>query len=322
MGKKRKLVIIAYLFAVLTLLVVIYFVPSVTGALTRTEILEYGSLQIFDEAACFFVRNETVYLANASGTINYYLEQDTQVKGGTTILDITRSDYSVEKSVYATIVGELGASAVQPSVYASEGSGIVSYYVDGYEATFTPEKVMSISHSDVRGMQVQAENLVREATMKGEPIYKICDNSTWYVTCWVDAGSIAKYEIGKDVTLQLPMGEVKATIKEMENEGDVWQVLFETNRYYEEFSYVRKAEATIVTSDYSGIIVPNKSITSQDGQIGVFVKSKSGDFNFKPIDVIGSDGSSSVVTPSYYYDSEGKRVSTVNTYDEILKNPN
>ena len=81
------------------------------------------------------------------------------------------------------------------------------------------------------------------------------------------------------------------------------------------------AQVDIVTSDYSGIIIQNKSIATVDGEIGVYVKQKTGDYEFVPINIIASDGEYSVVSESYYYDEEGQKVNTVITYDEILKSP-
>ena len=77
----------------------------------------------------------------------------------------------------------------------------------------------------------------------------------------------------------------------------------------------------IITSDYSGIIVPNSSIATVDGQVGVYVKERTGDFTFTPIKIIASDGEDSAVSSSYFYDDEGQRVNSVEIYDEILKNP-
>jgi len=322
MSNKKKVFISLYIIAVVALLIVIYAVPSLTGALTKTELLQYGSLQVTDEATCFVVRDEAVFLAGESGTINYYMEQGTQVKGGSVILDIISSDYSVEQSEYAGIITALGAGAVQTTTYDTANNGIVSYYVDGYESYFTPETMTDIEYADVKDRNMEVFNVTRESTMKGEPLYKICKNNVWYVTCWVNSGNVSKYEVGKNVTLMFPLGEVKAKIMDIQKEGELWQIVFETTRYYEDFPSLRKVDATIITSDYSGIIIPNSSITSEEGNVGVYVRSRSGEYEFTPIKIITSDGTNSLAQDSYYYDAEGNKVNTVEVYDEILKSPN
>ena len=54
--------------------------------------------------------------------------------------------------------------------------------------------------------------------------------------------------------------------------------------------------------------MPNSSIATVDGQVGVYVKERTGDFTFTPIKIIASDGEDSAVSSSYFYDDEGQRV--------------
>ena len=77
MSRKAKAVIYIYIFVMVCLAVIIYVVPSVTGMLTSTLVITYGNLTETDTATCYFVRNENVYLAEASGTVNYYFEDKT-----------------------------------------------------------------------------------------------------------------------------------------------------------------------------------------------------------------------------------------------------
>ena len=51
------------------------------------------------------------------------------------------------------------------------------------------------------------------------------------------------------------------------------------------------------------------------------VKNKVGDYVFKPINVIATDGENSVVANNLFYDKKGKAVDTIVTYDIILTRP-
>ena len=69
-----------------------------------------------------------------------------------------------------------------------------------------------------------------------------------------------------------------------------------------------------------GILINNESITiNQEGDIGVYARRKNGDFEFVRIKVINTDGYTSVVEDSVFYDDNGKEVKTVDIYDEILR---
>ncbi len=323
MSRKTKAVIYIYIFVMVCLAVIIYVVPSVTGMLTPTEILPYGNLTETDTATCYFVRDEKVYLAEASGIINYYFEDKTKVRRNSTILTVTRRNVQREgESEFAQIITKLGSDAVTKSDYKSEFNGVISYSIDGYEGYFTPGNILDLDYDKVKELPIdEPVNLTRETVYRDEPIYKICDNDKWYITCWVSAGNSVKYQKGRTVRLQLPLGQLRATVTEIAAKGDMWQIVFETDRSYEDFATLRVAEVEIITSDYSGIIVPNRSIAAVDGQVGVYVKQRTGDYTFTPIKIIASDGENSAVASSYFYDDEGQRVNSVNIYDEILKNP-
>lgn len=319
----KKIVVVLFILALIALYIIIYAVPGVTDALTKTEILQYGNFKTTDSVTCYFVRNETVYSAIRAGGINYYVADAVKVKKGARILEIVYGapeDVS-EESDYSDIIERLGDDSVMLADLVSEFNGVTSYYIDGYENYFTPETMQSLKYDEVSKLEILPVNVVRDYTRKAEPLYKICDNREWYIVCWIDAGSVSKYSPDKAVTIELPLGQVKATISDIIEDGGKWLIIFRTDRYYEDFARIRSAPATVVTSDYNGIIIRNESITAVDGTIGVYIKAKSGDFVFTPIKVIATDGDNSLVEVSYFYNENNDRVGTVNIYDEILRNP-
>ncbi len=322
MSNKSKFLIILYVLIMAALLVVVYAIPKLTGALKTTVVVEYGALQVTDDVTCYAVRSEQVFLSGTAGTVNYYVSQDTQVRTGVRVMSITAGGGSSdEESPYAEIVSRLGANAVTTNDFTAPYNSCVSYYADGYESTFTPENIQALEHEEVKKIEFDVKNLTRESTRRGEPVYKLCDNSIWYLTTWVDIADSSKYQQGNSVTVRFGETEIPAKVYSIEAEEDKLQVTFETNRYYEDFSLIRKVDVTVVTSDYSGIIIPNESMIAEDSQVGVYVKDKTGEYNFTPIKIITSDGENSVVKVSTFVDEKGKIVETVKIYDEILKHP-
>ena len=397
MKKKRRL--IALFFTTLVILfIIIYVFPNVTGALKKTEIIEYGSIQVTDKVTAYFVRNENVYFANKSGSIKYYIQEGDLVRKGTKVLDIVSGAQDDEKSSYQSIMerisrfngGEsifsddikkiteqlvkleserdtainqkemeqaarlddqikrlnqkkdyieandnsakeeiikqnktLNGAGIIPDNYICNTNGLISYYIDGYESEFTPENMALLNKEKVQSLNIEVQNLTRDTTLSKEPLYKVVDNKKWYVVFWVAPENIVKYEKDHKATINLPLGPVEGKIYDIIDNKDEWLVILEFNKYYEEFAQIRKIDAEVVTSDYDGLIIPNESITSKDGQPGVYVKDKNGEYVFKPVKIITSDGESSLVEVSYYYtDAGAKKVETVNIYDEILKKPN
>lgn len=319
--KKTKKLIIIYILLIIVLGIITITIPQVTGALTKTEILEYENMQITDDVTCYIVRDESVHMAPSAGRINYYVEDGVKVRKNVKILDLVPGDSAQEESKYNDIITRLGSSDVVLHQVASAQNGIVSYYIDGYESYFTPEKMTTLSYETTKKQDFKSVNLTRGNTLRGEPLFKVCQSNMWYIMAWIDTENISKYEVGDSVKIQLPLGEVDALVDQIIDQGDKWLVIMKTTRYYEEFAKIRSADVQIITQEYTGIKVRNSSITTEDGVAGVYVKTKNGEFVFKPIKVITSDGDYSLVYSSKFYDAEGQEVLTVEVYDEILKNP-
>lgn len=399
MPKKKNLHIYLFFIILFLLFIIIYAFPNVTGALKKTVTLEYGGIQVTDDVTCYFVRDESVYLANRSGAINYYINEGEQIRKGVKVLDIKsgavdseeqndlpkimdriekfnggeslfsedikkinleikrleesltvanksgktadiqKLELAIKKlkakkryisaaddSARQEIVEEnlpLGGYGITPKEYISQSKGIVSYYIDGYESEFTPENMSLLTKKKVESLKFDIQNVKRNTTTEGEPVYKIIDNNEWYTIFWVKPEDIVKYQKGKPAYLNLPLGQVKGTIKDIVDDQGEWMVIMSFNRYYKEFAQIRKADAQVVTADYKGLTIPNESITTKNKQPGVYVKDVNNEYVFKPVQIITSDGEYSLVEVSCFYTGGGtKRVETVNVYDEILKRPN
>lgn len=330
MAKKNRRYVYIFILILIALYIIIYIVPKVTGAFETTEILEAGILQGTEETVCYFVRDESVYEAGTAGRLDYHIKEGTHVRKGTEIATLT-ADKSVsaadkkkqkeEKSGYEDMIARLSDQVIRTMDCKAQSSGVVSYYIDGYESFFSPDRLETLKYEDVKDLKIQAKNTARKTTLEKEPIFKISDNDNWYLVCWVEAASVARYEIGNSVTIQLEAGDVKATVENIIEAGDQWKVIFKTNRYYKDFSRSRMEETRIVTQDYSGLIAANSSITTRDGQPGVMVRRTDGEYVFTRVKILARSGDYSVLKDETFIDEEGNTVNTVKVYDEILKKP-
>ena len=53
MTNKKKLAFILFILAGILLYTIIYVIPGVTGALKKTEIVNYGELTVIDDITCY-----------------------------------------------------------------------------------------------------------------------------------------------------------------------------------------------------------------------------------------------------------------------------
>ncbi|MDR1510140.1 MAG: hypothetical protein LBS53_10930 [Synergistaceae bacterium] len=335
----KRAVVVVFLLAVAGLYVVIFVIPDLKGALRKTAVLEYGNLAISDEVTAFIVRDETVYTAARAGEIRYYVGEGVKVRKGVKLLDIVEgsapappAETEAEAETGETGEAEMtelrtrvGANGVALEQNAAPETGVISYYIDGYEAVFSPENIPNLTRETADGAAGPVVNVTRHRgyVARGEPIYKLLDNTQWHMVFWLDkdSGSVVNYRSGEAVTARMRDGEVSGKTEDVVDQGDAWMIVLGFDRHYEHMARLRRAEATVVVADYRGLLVDNASIASSDGAVGVYAKQRNGDFKFVPVNVVRSDGARSIISMSSFTAQDGKQVGTVNIYEEILCDP-
>ena len=250
------------------------------------------------DANCLFVRDEAVYKAQNAGTVKRVIGQGRLMRSGSKIV---------------TLAG---------TGYYTESRGVVSYFYDGMENSLTPDSIENITQTRLEKTQTDEfkVNDCKKDASAGDAIFKIVDNKEWYLLAWLDADKADGFEEGHNVTVDFKDGtRLKMKLKALTDEGSKKKIVLSCNRYYEFFDKYRAKNCRLIRSSRSGILLETSSIAEEDGTKGVYVKDKFGNYNFTPISVLAQDGEVTVVEKNYFYDSEGKTVSTVKNYDEILK---
>lgn len=302
--RRRIAVLVVFLALCAGLYIWIYVIPGISGALTRTAIVSHGHLRVTDETEGYVIRNERVISAGQSGGISYYTEEGIKTRKGAKVLD-----------VYPTQGSAAG--------YYAGHTGVISYYIDGYEEYFTPETMDQLEPGELADLVIEPENTHRAQTIAGEPLYKIVLDDMWYVAVPVPEERAGKYAAGAAVALEFGDRTVPAVAMDVIKKQEGWLVLIRTDRYYEPFASIRKVALTVVTEDYEGLIVPNTSIAMEEGVPGVYVRDLTGAFHFTRIKVITTDGKDSLIHSGTFSEAdesgEQKRVNTVEIYDEILR---
>lgn len=239
---------------------------------------------------------------------------------------LINSSTGAGSTVYAAETGNEPSSIAAGSelIYNSKYSGIVSYYIDGYETEFAPQNLRILNREKVEQFNMDVANTYRERALKGEPVFKIVKSNIWYAVAWIDKNKIVKYKKGNPIKLNLPLGQTSGTIYDIIEDNGRFLIILKFTRYYPDFAKIRKINADIVTEDYEGLKISNKSLVSKNGQAGVYVLNLDGEFVFKPVKIIGTNGEYSFVESGCFYE-EGpggmKKIDTVNLYDEIMNDP-
>ncbi len=329
--KKTKSILLGYIALLVLLYLIIYTLPKVTDAFETTQVLEPGTLTVSRNAEGFLVKDEAVVTAESTGTIEFLIDEGTVVKKGTRLVEIeeTSSENGENKTVrgrYKPYLNNLINYEKLSSGTEAPISGVYSRHIDGGEKYFNTGNLDNIRKEKAGEINIKDLNLYRTAVVKGEPVFKISADDHWYIVCWMEPEDARPYQEGLAVDLQLPAGSVKATVasnaREKTSGAPGNRVVFYLNAYYEEFSTARKVDMTIVISNNAGLIVDNECITEEDGVAGVYVVTKNNEYLFKPIKVKATDGKQSVIYDGTFNNDKYEQVTTVNVYDEVVKNPN
>lgn len=203
--------------------------------------------------------------------------------------------------------------------YTVNDPGFVSYQLDGYESEFNPDTMTLLDREKVENTSYKYESVCTGNATKNEPLFKVVDNKYWYAVSWISPGDLGKYAEGRHITLNIPSGHISGTVHQIVDKGDEIMIILEFTEFFDGICNMRKLTTEIITSDYSGLVINNEFIASEDGQPGVYVIDVTGETHFTPIKVRTSDGVNSLVSANVYYDDEGKQVKTVSAYDEIKK---
>ena len=319
--KKKNRFIYLYILIVLVLCFVIYLLPKLSDTMTKTVIAEYGTMELSDEVQCYAARNEKVYTAGSGGQTEYLVNEGEKVRKGTKVLKVSGGGEGQPGDKYTSILERLGSGARQSDSYTTATNGVISYYIDGYESTFTHKKIKKMTFDQVKDIQNDYMDLSRKSVLAGEPVYKLYKNEKWYMVFWIDEESASDYEKGRSVTVRLKDGEVEADIESVTQQENKFRVILVSNRYYKSLASFRTETATVITHTCSGLVLQNSCITEEDGQQGVYVRNTAGEYVFKPVQILLQGKKESVLTAGQYYDNDGNAVSTIEIYDEVLRNP-
>ncbi len=323
--KNKKILWIWWAIIVFLLIVVVYGVPFILNALVPTYKLEKETIQISSSETIFIARDEVVYGAPYTGKLEYLSEEGDLEKKGSKIVNMTEIEEDEEmegqESEYYDITKNLGTNMKVMDDLSSEKKGVVSYYVDGNEGIFNQESIYEFTEEQLDAIHGNPVDLVRNEAKKGEPIFKIVDNSSWAMVFWTDIENEELYKEGDRVTVDFGTDDVRVTVEQVKIEEDKLKVVLTTNRYCEGFAKDREVDVKIIIDEKQGLSVKKSSIAIVDGVEGVYVLNKLGEGVFKPIKIILDDGDMVLVEEDVFRNENMEDVETVLPYQEVMTNP-
>ncbi len=209
------------------------------------------------------------------------------------------------------------------SYITSPMSGIISYHVDGYESVLNPQNMASMEKEMLEKENSELTDLRGAHVIENQPLFKIVDDSVWYMVTWVDDSILSHYKEGKNIIFKFSDEQIGGKVSKIIENKDENMIIFELDEYVSNFYNIRKIDLDVIAVNYEGLKIYRDSIVEKDGKKGVYVLDVNRQARFKPIQIIGYDDTYAIVENTVFYEGEGenkKAISTIRLYDEIVRN--
>lgn len=118
---RKRLIIPVYLLTLVLIIVCIYAFPSISGAMEKTMIIQYGTLRNSYDVTCYIVRNETVYYAPSNGSVSYHFAEGDGVRANTKVVTLDESGASANIDDYSVFNKHANAVSDMSAVLSGQG---------------------------------------------------------------------------------------------------------------------------------------------------------------------------------------------------------
>ncbi len=174
--KKKKTMLwgAIYVIALITILVIVYVLPSVAGLFDRSYVAKYGNVEVKDDTEGYMVRNETVYTAGKSGTVKRAVTEGELVKGTSKVVKISGEGASSTSNKYDALLKKMKKddAVISTDSGNTEHPGYITYKLDGLEY-LNSDNIFNMSEAEFEKLEKpKLHELADGKVSKGEPILR------------------------------------------------------------------------------------------------------------------------------------------------------
>lgn len=313
-----------YVIALITVLVIVYVLPSVAGLFDRSYVAKYGNVEVKDETEGYIVRNETVYTAGKAGNVKRTVTEGELVKGNSKVVKISGEGASSSSDKYDSLLKKIKKedAVIGTDNGNTEHPGYITYKLDGLEY-LNSDNIFNMSENQFEKLgKSKISELSDGKVAKGEPVFKVIENGSWWYIFYADSETANHYAKGQNVKISIANKNMNAVVVGLhKGKGKSARIILRCRQYFDGFTTGRFEKANVTASSSDGVVILTKSIVKKDGKKGVITKDKIGRLRFKAISIKANNGEKAAVYEDIYMDSKGNYVKTISTYDEVVKSP-
>ena len=184
------------------------------------------------------------------------------------------------------------------SVETASSDGVISFYLDGYEAFLAPDNTPNITLDSLRAI-LQGKQVGADTSRLTTTIYRLVNMSRWYAYILTEDSAFNPVT-NQSFWFQMEGFEdvvYNATVVSSVKSGSMVMTLLQFDDPIGPLLNQRGGSATIST-EMSGLKVPGGAIFRDNGQTGVYVYNGAGD-TFIPVIVLSTDSDGVLISTEY-----------------------
>ncbi|OPL08007.1 MAG: hypothetical protein AVO33_02730 [delta proteobacterium ML8_F1] len=204
----------------------------------------------------------------------------------------------------------------------SPGSGVITYYFDGYEDVFRITDLFRIDFEKLLAQEIDVTNRSTQFARVGDLIYKVVDSNAFSLLAVVPREAMDYMKIGATANLEFEYESIPGRIVDIYYQEGYLGVLFDTDQIISDFQKIRQVKVKLQLSNFKGLKIENSSLVKRDGQYGVYVMSLKDKPVWVRVRILGYDEEYAIVARDSFVTDEGDggvKVSTVSLHDEVLR---
>ncbi len=236
-----------------------------------------------------------------------------------------RDDLEMKLDKQSRMTGIIGTDAVISESITNDTiqlmsprSGVVSYYIDGFEEVLTDNNLYAIDFERFLEQTIIPINHSSYTVSENDSVYKIVDSNHWKLIAMIGEHEADFFSEGKILNITIGEEIVTGQVIDIISQETGQALVIDMRQMISDFQKVRQVETVLNPSNYRGLLIENSSLVKQDGDYGVYVLNVNNQVRFVPVKIIGYDQERAIVMSDSYQD-EGKTVRTVSLYDEVIK---
>ena len=234
----------------------------------RIETAAYGELVISNKSSGLIIRDEKVFYSPYQGEVDLLKSDGERVSYGEEILSINSENKEI-------------------AIHA-KNNGVISFAVDGWESTLTPENINKFDVERKKEISSNYSHLISGNEVEEEdPLYRIVDNKNIYLYLFISNEWGERISEGDEVVIQ-PQGSEKqfnARIKKNIKHESENIAYVKINRFPDSWLNIRTVDIKMIKDVHEGILIPREAIYNTPQGRGVLKFSDGEQYNFTEITV-------------------------------------